>query len=58
MLSHLAHAAEQEGVVIAMEALRPEESQIVTTLADAKRMLDEIRLGLHRSTLCLFFLKG
>ncbi|WP_211270504.1 sugar phosphate isomerase/epimerase family protein [Paenibacillus jilunlii] len=42
MLSHLARTAEQEGVVIAMEALRPEESQIVTTLADAKRMLDEI----------------
>ncbi|MGZ7443129.1 sugar phosphate isomerase/epimerase family protein [Paenibacillus sp. TH7-28] len=42
MLSHLARIAEQEGVVIAMEALRPEESQIVTTLADAKRMLDEI----------------
>ncbi|GJM75705.1 xylose isomerase [Paenibacillus macerans] len=42
MLSYLARIAEQEGVVIAMEALRPEESQIVTTLADAKRMLDEI----------------
>ncbi|MCM3789306.1 sugar phosphate isomerase/epimerase [Domibacillus indicus] len=42
MLHHLAHAAEKEGVTIAMETLRPEESKIVTTLEEAKRMHKEI----------------
>jgi fructoselysine 3-epimerase len=42
MLAHLANIAEQEGITIAMEALRPEESKIVTTMADAKRMQEEI----------------
>lgn len=42
MLRYLAEEAEKEGVAIAMESLRPEESRIVTTLADAKRMLAEV----------------
>ncbi|WP_042354154.1 sugar phosphate isomerase/epimerase family protein [Bacillus rubiinfantis] len=42
MLSYLAGIAEQEGITIAMETLRPEESKIVTTIADAKKMFTEI----------------
>jgi len=42
MLAHLANIAEQEGITIAMETLRPEESKIVTTMADASRMQEEI----------------
>lgn len=42
MLARLADAAQQEGIVLAMETLRPEESKLVVTLKDAKRMFDEI----------------
>lgn len=42
MLAYLTNLAEQEGITIAMETLRPEESKIVTTLADAKKMHKEI----------------
>jgi protein FrlC len=42
MLGRLAEAAAREGVVLAMEALRPEESGLVTTLADARRMVAEV----------------
>lgn len=43
MLSRLAEVARQEGIVLAMESLRPQESQLVVTLADARRMIDEVR---------------
>lgn len=43
MLSRLSEVAAKEGLNLAMESLRPQESQLVTTLADAKRMYDEIR---------------
>ena len=42
MLHRLAEAAQHAGVFLAMESLRPEESQLVVTLADARRMLDEV----------------
>lgn len=42
MLSRLADVASNEGIKLAMESLRPEESQLVITLNDAKRMFDEI----------------
>lgn len=42
MLSRLAVTAESEGVTLALESLRPEESNLVTTVNDAKRMFDEI----------------
>ena len=42
MLSRLADIAQQEGIVLAMETLRPEESKLVVTLKDAKKMFDEI----------------
>lgn len=41
-LSILASAAEREGITLAMETLRPEESRIVTTLDDCKKMFDEV----------------
>ncbi|MGM0904080.1 MAG: sugar phosphate isomerase/epimerase family protein [Bacillota bacterium] len=42
MLSKLADVAKTEGVTLALEALRPEESNLVTTAKDTKRMFDEI----------------
>ncbi|MBY0099222.1 sugar phosphate isomerase/epimerase family protein [Mesobacillus maritimus] len=42
MLSKLAEVAKAEGVTLALEALRPEESNLVTTAKDTKRMFDEI----------------
>ena len=42
MLSRLAERAGELGVTMVMESLRPQESQLVTTLADAKRMFDEV----------------
>ena len=42
MLSRLAQAAGQHGIMLVMESLRPEESQIVTNLAQEKAMLQEI----------------
>ncbi|WP_046721362.1 sugar phosphate isomerase/epimerase family protein, partial [Heyndrickxia coagulans] len=42
MLSRLTSLAEKEGITLAMESLRPEESNLVITLKDAKRMFDEI----------------
>lgn len=42
MLGYLANIAEQEGITIALETLRPEESKIVTTIEDAKKMYEEI----------------
>ena len=42
MLSRLADKAGELGLHLVMESLRPQESQLVTTLADAKRMFDEI----------------
>jgi fructoselysine 3-epimerase len=42
MLHRLAASAEQHGVTLAIETLRPEESQLVVTLADARRMFSEV----------------
>ena len=42
MLGNLANVGTREGITLAMETLRPEESQIVTTLYTAKKMFDEI----------------
>ncbi len=42
MLSRLADEAEKFDLNLAMETLRPDESQLVVTLEDAKRMYDEI----------------
>ncbi len=42
MLSRLAELAKKEGICLAMESLRPQESNLVTTLKDAKRMFDEV----------------
>jgi protein FrlC len=42
MLRFLAELAEKSGIILVMESLRPEETQLVTTLADAKRMYDEV----------------
>ncbi|RDU24048.1 sugar phosphate isomerase/epimerase family protein [Anaerosacchariphilus polymeriproducens] len=42
MLARLSDVAQQEGLNLAMESLRPQESQLVTTLTDAKKMYDEI----------------
>lgn len=41
-LSILADFAGEHGVTLTMESLRPEESNLVITLADARRMLDEV----------------
>lgn len=42
MLSRLAEEAKKYDIRLAMESLRPQESQLVITLKDAKRMFDEI----------------
>lgn len=42
MLSYLSDLAENAGINIALETLRPEESKIVTTLDDEKKMLREV----------------
>ncbi len=42
MLAILTRIAEKEGITIALETLRPEESKIVTTIRDAKRMFEAI----------------
>lgn len=42
MLSFLAEESEKNGVTLALEALRPEESKIVTKLADVELMLLEV----------------
>ena len=42
MLSRLADEAAKHNSNLAMESLRPQESQLVVTLADAKRMHDEV----------------
>jgi len=42
MLSALAECAGEHGVTLVMEALRPEESRIVNSLEDTKRMIREI----------------
>lgn len=42
MLSRLADEAEKLDLSMALETLRPDESQLVVTLEDAKRMFDEI----------------
>ncbi|MEH7247639.1 sugar phosphate isomerase/epimerase family protein [Neobacillus niacini] len=42
MLFRLANVAQQEGIVLSMESLRPDETGLVTTLQDAKRMFAEI----------------
>lgn len=41
-LSILAEYAGEHGLVLTMESLRPEESNLVTTVSDAKRMIDEV----------------
>lgn len=43
MLSFLSDIADSEGIEIALETLRPEESKIVTTLQGVQRMLSEVR---------------
>lgn len=42
MLSRLAGEAGRHGITLVMESLRPEESQIVTNLAQEKQMLQEV----------------
>ena len=42
MLTRLAQEAEKADIYLAMESLRPAESQLVVTLKDAKRMFDEV----------------
>lgn len=42
MLSKLADEAYKLDICLAMESLRPQESQLVVTLEDAKRMFDEV----------------
>ncbi|HAP9013269.1 TPA: sugar phosphate isomerase/epimerase, partial [Enterococcus faecium Ef_aus0050] len=42
MLRYLAEIAETEGVTIALETLRPEESKIVTKLQEAQRMVHDV----------------
>lgn len=42
MLSMLAEYAKSKNIRLAMEALRPEESNLATTVHDVKRMLDEV----------------
>jgi protein FrlC len=41
-LSKLAQVGQQEGVILAMESMRPEETHIVSTLNDCQRMFLEI----------------
>ncbi len=40
ILRRLSELAEVEGVILTVEALRPQESHLVVTLADTKRMYD------------------
>lgn len=42
MLTRLAEYARTKGIVLAMEALRPDETNLATTVYDVKRMVDEI----------------
>ena len=42
MLSRLAEFGREHGITLVMESIRPEESQLVITVKDAKRMLDEV----------------
>jgi protein FrlC len=42
MLRDLAEVAEHEGITLTLESLRPQESQLVVTLEDTKRMFDEV----------------
>lgn len=42
MLSMLGEYAKSKNIRLAMESLRPEESNLATTLYDVKRMLDEV----------------
>lgn len=42
MLHRLAEFGETVGVTLAMETLRPQESQLVINIADARRMYDEV----------------
>ncbi len=42
MISRLADEAGKLGIQLAMESLRPQESQLVVSLPDAKRMFDEV----------------
>lgn len=42
MLGRLADFAAPRGISLVMEALRPQESQLVTTLATTRQMLDEV----------------
>ena len=42
MLSRLSEAAKKEGILLAMESLRPEESNLVIRLEDAVRMMKDV----------------
>lgn len=42
MLARLADYAKAKGITLAMEALRPDETNLANTVHDVKRMLDEI----------------
>lgn len=42
MISRLADKAGELGITMVMESLRPQESNLVTTLKDCKRMFDEV----------------
>lgn len=42
MISILAEYAKERGIRLAMESLRPQESNLATTVQDVKRMLDEV----------------
>lgn len=42
MLSKLAEYAQTKNICLAMEALRPQESNLATTLQDVKKMIDEV----------------
>ena len=43
MLARLSDYAQPKGITLAMESLRPEETNLGVTLQDVKRMFDEIR---------------
>ncbi len=42
MLARLADYAQTKGITLAMESLRPDETNLASTLSDVKRMLEEI----------------
>lgn len=42
MLARLAEYAQKKGITLAMEALRPDETNLATTVHDVKRMVSEI----------------